>query len=218
MMETQMADDMLKLDAQIRTQFGKGASRRARRAELTPAVLYGHGTDPVHLLLPAQPTSLALRQANAVIELAFDGDTQLALVKDVQRDVLKPLIKHVDFIVIRKGQKVTVEVAIVVEGEVTSEALVNLENQTIALSVDALNIPESIEVNVEGMEIGDQVLSGDLKLPEGAELDSEDDLLVLNIAVAEEEDLSTPEDGEGEGDIVEEGDGDEADGESADED
>ncbi|MFV0463776.1 MAG: 50S ribosomal protein L25/general stress protein Ctc [Nostocoides sp.] len=169
--------------AELRTQFGKGAARKIRRAGKIPAVMYGHGTDPVHITLPGHEAMLALKHANAVLTLDIDGTEQLALAKDVQRDPIKPVIEHVDLVVIRKGEKVTVDVAVHVEGEVQSGALVTLENSTLQVEAEATHIPERLIVNVEGAEPGTQIHAEAVELPDGVSLLSDPDLLVVNVTV-----------------------------------
>ena len=172
------------LSAQTRTEFGKGAARRLRRAGQTPAVLYGHGTDPVHLALPGHDTMMATKVDNAVLEIDFDGKTQLALVKDVQRDPIKPVIEHVDLVVLRRGERVTVDVAVYPVGEASHDTLVNVEALTVTIIALATKIPESIEVSVEGLKAGTQILASDLVLPEGVEVDMDPETLVVNITAA----------------------------------
>lgn len=175
-----------KIAAVSRTEFGKGAARRTRRAGLVPAVLYGHGTDPVHLSLPGHEVLLALRVANAVLEISVDdGKSQLALAKQVQRDPIKGTIDHVDLVIVRKGEKVTVEVPLAVVGEHPSDRIVVMDQQTIALEVEATNIPASIEVNVAGLEIGDSITAKDLALPEGAVFPGEPDDLILSMSATQ---------------------------------
>lgn len=172
-----------KIAAKTRTEFGKGAARRTRRAGLVPAVLYGHGTDPVHLSLPGHEVLLALRVANAVLEISIDGGkTQLALAKQVQRDPIRGTIDHVDLVIVRRGEKVTVEVPLVVVGENPSDRIVMMDQQTITLQVEATHIPAGIEIDVTGMEIGDTVTAKDLKLPEGAVFPGEPEDLILSMA------------------------------------
>jgi large subunit ribosomal protein L25 len=173
-----------KLVAQTRTEFGKGAARRIRRAHQIPAVMYGHGTEPVHITLPGHETMLALKAANALLSIEVDGKTQLALVKDVQRDAIKPVIDHVDLVVVRRGEKVTVDVQVHTTGEAAVETVVTVENQTVELEVEATHIPESLEVSVEGAAAGTQIHASDLVLPEGAVLVSDPEILVVNITGA----------------------------------
>jgi large subunit ribosomal protein L25 len=173
-----------KLQAELRTEFGKGAARRVRREHRVPAVMYGHGTDPVHVTLPGHATMLALKTQNALLSVVVDGNEQLALVKDVQRDVVRGDIEHVDLVVIRRGEKVSVDVRVHVEGDSAPDTLVNLEAQTIALEVLATNIPEQVVVDVEGLSAGTQIHASDLKLPEGATLAGDPELLIVNITQA----------------------------------
>ena len=170
------------ISAVARTEFGKGASRRSRRAGLVPAVLYGHGTDPVHVALPEHELGLALRVANAVLEISIDGGKpQLALAKQVQKNPVRNNLEHLDLVIVRKGEKVTVEVPLVVVGEHASDRMVIMDQQTITLEVEATHIPADVEVSIAGLEIGDTVTAGDLKLPEGAVFPGEADDLILSI-------------------------------------
>ncbi|MCB0911421.1 MAG: 50S ribosomal protein L25/general stress protein Ctc [Propionibacteriaceae bacterium] len=182
-----------------RTEFGKGAARRTRRAGLVPAVLYGHGTDPVHLSLPGHEVLLALRVANAVLELSIDeGESQLALAKQVQRNPVKGTIEHLDLVIVRKGEKVTVEVPMMVVGDHPADRIVSVDKQTVALEVEATAIPAGIEVNVAGLEIGDNVTAKDLVLPEGAVYAGDADDLILTIAPAPTQVIETEEGAAGE--------------------
>ncbi len=177
--------DTTTLVAQPRTEFGKGAARRIRRAHQIPAVLYGHGTDPVHLTLPGHATMMAVKTANAVLQIDLEGKKQLALVKDVQRDPIKPVIEHLDLVVIRRGEKVTVDIAVHVSGDAAPETLVNVEQQVISVSADATAIPESVVVDVEGAQAGTQVLASQLTLPAGVELLTDPESLVVNVTQAQ---------------------------------
>ncbi len=170
-----------KLVAETRTQFGKGAARKIRRDNKIPAVLYGHGTEPVHITLPGHDTMMALKTANALIDIIIDGKSQLALAKDVQRDPIKPVIEHVDLVVVRRGEKVTVDVSVTTEGEAAPETVVTVDSQTLQLLVLATNIPEHVVVSVEGLEAGTQVLASQVELPEGAELVTDGETLVVNV-------------------------------------
>ncbi len=159
-----------KLVAETRTDFGKGAARRTRRAGLIPAVLYGHGTDPLHVSLPGHQTFLALKHANALFEIEVEGTTHLAIVRDVQRDVVRQIIEHVDLLLVKKGEKVEVEVQVVVTGDSAPGTIHVTETQTLLLEALATNLPESITVDVSGLEAGAQIAAGDIELPEGATL------------------------------------------------
>ena len=174
----------IKLSAEQRTEFGKGAARRVRRENKVPAVLYGHGTDPVHVTLPGHETMLALKTANALLAIDLDGEKHLAIPKDVQRDPLKGFIEHVDLLIVRRGEKVTVDIAINVVGEPEPGVLVVTENASVSLEVEATHIPTEIEVSVAGRQTGEQVLASDLDLPEGASLAVEDDYMILNLTHA----------------------------------
>ncbi len=175
----------INIAAEARTEFGKGAARRIRRADKVPAVLYGSGADPIHITLPGHELALALKHgANALLSIDLDGDSQLAIPKQVQRDPLKGFIEHADLLIVKKGQKVTVDVPIHVTGEAAADALVVTENSTVALEAEATHIPESIEVSVEGAEVGTQVLAKDLDLPSGATLAVDEEHLIVNVVAA----------------------------------
>ena len=172
----------IKLAASARNEFGKGAARRLRRAGQVPAVVYGHGADPVHIALPGHETLLALRTANALLSITIDGGkAQLALPKQVQRDPLKGFLEHVDLLIVRKGEKVTVEVPLVIRGEV-KEGIVTMDQQSITLEAEATNIPAQIEIEVSALEVGQQITAGDLNLPEGAVFPGEPEDLILSVA------------------------------------
>jgi len=171
----------LTLHAQSRTTFGKGAARKIRRANLIPAVMYGHGAAPVHITLPGHDTMLALKHANALLTIVLDGKEQLALAKDVQRDPIKPVIEHVDLVVVRRGEKVTVDVPVHIEGEAAADTVVQLESQTLQVEAEATHIPELVTVSVEGLAAGTQVSAGDISLPAGASLVTDPETLVVNV-------------------------------------
>ena len=175
----------INIAAEARTEFGKGAARRIRRADKVPAVLYGSGSDPVHITLPGHELALALKHgANALLSIDLNGDSQLAIPKQVQRDPLKGFIEHADLLIVKKGQKVVVDVAIHITGEAVPEALVVTENATVAIEAEATHIPESIEVSIEGAEVGTQVLAKDLVLPSGSTLAVDEDHMLINIVAA----------------------------------
>jgi large subunit ribosomal protein L25 len=175
-----MADDN-KLTAELRTQFGKGAARKIRALGKIPAVLYGHGTDPQHLTLPGHEVALIIRKANAVLDLDIAGTSQLALVKDVQKDPVHQVIEHLDLIVVRRGEKVVVDVPVHIEGESFSGTIVVQDANAVSLEVEATHIPERIVVNVDGAEEGTHITAADLELPAGATLQSDPELLVLTV-------------------------------------
>ncbi len=170
------------LVAERRTQFGKGAARKIRRADLIPAVMYGHGSDPIHITLPGHDAMLALKNPNALLTIVLEGKEQLALAKDVQRDPIKPFIEHIDLVLVRRGEKVRVEVAIHVDGQAGPETVVSLDHSTIHVEAEATNIPDHIVVSVEGLTPGTQIHAGELTMPEGAVLVTDADALVVNVS------------------------------------
>jgi large subunit ribosomal protein L25 len=175
----------VRIKAEPRNEFGKGPARRERRAGRVPAVLYGHGTDPRHVSLPGHDVLLALRTANVLIRLeGLPGGSQLALPKAVQRDAIKGSVEHVDLIMVRRGEKVTVEIPVTVTGEVASDGLLDQQLIQIAVEAEATNIPPGIEVDIEGMEIGTDVRAGDLTLPSGVTLAVDHEILVLHVIAA----------------------------------
>jgi large subunit ribosomal protein L25 len=176
-----------KITAEKRTEFGKGAARRIRRDDKIPAVVYGHGNDPIHLTLPGHDTMMALKHggANALLELDIDGSSQLALTKQVQVDPIRRVLEHIDFVAVRRGEKVTVDVPIHVTGDAAPETLVVAENATIQVEAEATHIPERIEVSVEGAQVGTQIHASDLQLPSGTTLLTDRDALVVNVTQAQ---------------------------------
>lgn len=190
-----MADNST-LTATVRTEFGKGAARRTRRANLVPAVLYGHGTEPRHLALPAHDTFLALKDnVNALLTLDVEGTEELALAKDIQRDPVRRTIDHLDLIIVRKGEKVTVEVPITIVGESAPGTIHQLELQTLAITVPATAIPEHIEVSIEGLEDGAVVRVSDIAAPEESviEVDAEHEVVIISVPRATADDLAADE-------------------------
>ena len=193
-----------KLNVELRESFGKGAARRLRAEGRVPAVLYGHGQDPMHLSLPGHDTALAARNPNALLELALaDGTTHLALIKEIQRHPLKRSLAHLDLIIVRKGEKVEVDIPVVVTGEPVAPAIAVVDLQSLTLSVDALKVPEQIEIDVQDAEEGLQVFGGDVTLPEGAELVTDAELLVVNVQIPRVQE--EPEDAEGDAEETSEG-------------
>jgi large subunit ribosomal protein L25 len=172
-----------KISADLREKFGKGAARKLRVLGKIPAVIYGHGTDPVHVSLPAHTIGLLLRKANAVIELDLDGTTHLTLVKDVQKDPVLQIIEHLDLIVIKKGEKVEVEIPVHIAGEPYPGTIAMLELNTLRLLAEATHIPENVVINVEGAVEGTQIHAKDIELPAGSTLVDDGEALVLNIMV-----------------------------------
>jgi large subunit ribosomal protein L25 len=188
----------VKITAEARNEFGKGAARRSRREGLVPAVLYGHGTETRHLSLPGHDLMLALKTPNVLLRLeGLKNGSEIALPKAVQRDPVRNIIEHVDLILVRSGEKVTVEVPVRVTGEIApGDAMINQQLVQIPLEADATNIPRGIDVDVEGLEVGQAIHASDLKLPEGVSLQVEPDTLVL--AVIAQQGAEEPEDEEGE--------------------
>ncbi|WP_031104604.1 50S ribosomal protein L25/general stress protein Ctc [Streptomyces sp. NRRL S-146] len=179
----------VKISAATRSEFGKGAARRIRREDKVPGVLYGHGSDPLHLTLPGHDLLMALRTPNVLIALDIDGKTnELAIPKSVQRDPLKGFLEHVDLLLVKRGEQVTVEIPVHTEGELAPGAFL-LEHVLNALPVEAeaTHIPESVTVSIEGLAAGDSVLAKDIKLPEGTTLTVEDDTVVLQVLAAQAE-------------------------------
>jgi large subunit ribosomal protein L25 len=171
--------------AMPRSEFGKGAARRERRANRVPAVLYGHGTETRHVSLPGHDVLLALRTANVLIRLdGLPGGSELALPKAVQRDPIRGTVEHVDLILVRHGEKVTVDIPIQVSGEVAPDGLLDQQLVSITVEAEATAIPPHIDVDVEGMALGASVTAGDLSLPRGVTLAVEPDVLVLHVISA----------------------------------
>lgn len=184
-----MSDNPI-LVAQTRTEFGKGAARRARRAGLVPAVVYGHGGEPLHLDVPGHDLFLIVRgNKNAIVELKIEGKTQLTLVKDVQRHPVSRNILHADFLAVKAGEKVDVEVQIVLVGDAAPRTQASIEEHTVTVKASATAIPESIEVDITGLGAGTVVRASDLVLPAGVEceLDAEQDIVIISELAAEEE-------------------------------
>jgi large subunit ribosomal protein L25 len=189
----------VKISAEPRTEFGKGGARRTRRAGKVPAVLYGHGEAPKHIALPAREFAAAIRHGgiNQVFAIAIsDGSEALALPKAIQRDPLKDTFEHVDLIIVRRGERVTVEVPIHLIGEAARGTLVINEHDRLSVNADALQLPEFLEVSIEGLEAGSQVTAGDVRLPAGVELAAEAD---LTLAVIGQSPSAEELEGEGEG-------------------
>ncbi|MFV0633784.1 50S ribosomal protein L25/general stress protein Ctc [Demequina sp.] len=175
--------DKLTLTAQVRTEFGKGYARRIRAAAGIPAVIYGHGEEPKHVVLPGHETMMALKHPNALLTIDIDGDKQLAVAKDVQRHPIKPIIVHVDLLTVKKGEKITVDVPVHLEGEVAPGAIHVLENATLQVLAEATALPESFVVSIEGLEEGAKITAADVELPKGVELAVDGELLVVHVTV-----------------------------------
>jgi large subunit ribosomal protein L25 len=196
-----MADEN-KLVAEVRTTFGKGAARRIRAVGKIPAVIYGHGTEPQHVTLPGHEASLILRKANAVFDLNIDGKSQLALVKDVQKDPVRQIIEHIDLVIVRKGEKVTIDIPVHLEGDAEPGTQVLQDANTLSIEAEATNIPERLIISIEGLGEGTQIHASDVPLPEGSSLISDPDTLVVGITGAVAADLGESEEGETEGEAA----------------
>jgi large subunit ribosomal protein L25 len=179
-----MADESNKVVAEVRERFGKGAARKIRAAGKIPAVIYGHGTEPVHITVPAHQVGLLLRKANAVLDIEIEGGkNQLTLVKDVQKDPVLQIIEHLDLIIVRSGEKVSVEVPVHVFGETYPGTIAVLDVNTLRLEVEATHIPENIVLDVTDAVEGTQFHAKDFTLPKGAVLAEDEDLLILNVMI-----------------------------------
>jgi len=186
----------VKISAEPRTEFGKGGARRTRRAGLVPAVLYGHGEAPVHIALPAREFAAAIRHGgmNQVFSIDTDGVPVLALAKAIQRDPVKDTFEHVDLIIVKRGEKVTVEIRLQLVGEAARGTLVVSDHDTLSVVAEALHLPDHLEVSIDGLEAGSHVTAGDVKLPQGTELAGEADQILVVVSQA-----PTAEQLEGEG-------------------
>jgi len=182
-------NDSNHLVTEIRDTFGKGVARKIRAQGKIPAVIYGHGTEPQHVTLPGHETALILRKSNQVLELDIQGKSQLALVKDVQKDPVRQIIEHIDLVVVRKGEKVIVDIPVHLEGESAPGTSVNQDANTVSLEVEATHIPENIVISIEGLEEGTQILAKDLPLPTGASLVTDEETLIVGITGETEQDL-----------------------------
>lgn len=174
--------DALTLAAEARTEFGKGFARRARAAGKIPAVLYGHGTAPVHVLLPGHQTTLALKHANALLTIELGKTSELAIAKDIQRDAVKRTIEHIDLLLVKKGEKITVDVPLHIVGESAPGTIHIQDHTTLQVIVEATHIPDSFEANIEGLEEGHNLTAGDIELPKGVELVTDAEAIVVNIS------------------------------------
>ena len=196
-----MANNAITLKAQDRTEFGKGSARQARRAGQVPAVVYGHGTDPRHVLLDEHDTRLALRNNdNALIELDIDGERLLALTKEVQRHPIRPGVQHVDFLLVDRNERVDVEVPVTVIGEAAPGTIHMIEAATVMVSAPAVSVPEAIEVDVTGVAAGTVLTLADITLPKGVEAVADAETAVVNVANEHAVASEVPEDAPAEGD------------------
>lgn len=173
----------VKLTATARHEFGKGAARRLRRADQIPAVLYGHGTDPVHVALPGHTTMMALKQTNVLLDIELDGTTTLAIARDVQRDPVRQVIEHVDLLIVKRGEKVSVEVPVTVTGESAPGTIHIVETQQVELEAEATRLPQHVEVDLTGLQDGAVITAADLALPEGTTLLTHPEIVMVTITV-----------------------------------
>jgi len=174
----------IKIQAEERTEFGKGAARRIRRSEKVPAVLYGHGSEPVHVTLPGHALYMAFKTANALLSIELGKDKHLVIPKQVQRDPLKGFIEHADLLIVKRGEKVTVEIHVHVVGEAVPGALIQTEVNSVAVEAEATHIPSGVDVSIEGLEVGARIHARDLVLPAGSTLAIDEDALILHITAA----------------------------------
>jgi large subunit ribosomal protein L25 len=185
--EQEISVSEVKISAEPRTQFGKGGARRTRRAGLVPAVIYGHGEDPRHIALPAREFAAAIRHggANTAFDITVsDGYTTLALPKAIQRDPLKDSFDHIDLVIVKRGEQVTVDIPVHLTGEAAKGTLVMTEQDKVSITAEALHLPEFVEASIEGLEAGSHVTAADLKLPQGASLAIEPDTTIAVISAA----------------------------------
>ncbi|MFI1251708.1 50S ribosomal protein L25/general stress protein Ctc [Streptomyces anulatus] len=184
----------IKLATEVRTEFGKGAARRVRRANRVPAVVYGHGAEPVHVTLPGHELQLALRTANVLIGLEIDGKDALVIPKAVQRHPLRSTIEHVDLLTVKRGEKVEVEIAVHAEGDLAPGAnLLEFVLNTLLVEAEATHIPESVTVSVAGLDAGDSIQAKDIALPKGSVLAGDEDAIVIQVVAAQAEEPAAGE-------------------------
>ncbi|MGK5500820.1 50S ribosomal protein L25/general stress protein Ctc [Streptomyces sp. URMC 125] len=193
-----MAD--VKISAEIRKEFGKGASRRLRREDKVPAVVYGHGGDPVHVALPGYDLMMALKNSNVLITLDIEGRQELVIPKAVQREAIRGFLIHVDLLVVKRGEQVTVEIPVHTEGELApGQFLLEHVLNTLSVEAEATHIPESVTVSIDGLTAGDSVLAKDIPLPKGSSLAIDEDTVVLNVLAAQAAEPTAGEEGESAG-------------------
>lgn len=182
--------DVIRIPGEIRADFGKGYARRIRQADKIPAVIYGAGHDPIHVSLPGHQMMLVSRNANAVVEVqADDGNDHLAMLKEIQRHPIRPEIVHIDLLTVKRGQKVEVDLPINVTGEVAPGAIYTQEEVAVTVLADALNLPEQVELSVEGRQPGEHALVSDIVIPKGVELVTDAETMVINVSEPIEQDL-----------------------------
>ncbi|MFE2378627.1 50S ribosomal protein L25/general stress protein Ctc [Streptomyces sp. NPDC059398] len=190
----------VKLAAEVRTEFGKGAARQIRRENKVPAVIYGHGADTVHITLPGHELMMALKTANALLRLDIGGRTELVIPKAIQRDAIKRNLTHVDLLAVKLGEKVTVEVSVHAEGDLAPGAnLLEYVQNTLTVEAEATHIPESVTVSVAGMDAGDSILAKDVPLPSGTTLATDEEAVVIQVVAAQAEEPAAESDEAAEG-------------------
>ncbi|ASE12141.1 50S ribosomal protein L25/general stress protein Ctc [Kocuria rhizophila] len=191
--------DVITIPATLRTEFGKGYARRVRANDKIPAVIYGHGAEPLHVILPGHEMMLASRNSNAVLDINVDGEGHLAMIKEVQRHAVRPEILHIDLLTVRRGERVEVEIPVHVEGEVAPTAIHNVEENVLVVEADALKVPEYLTVDITDLEVGEHVYAKDVTLPGNVTLVSDPELLVVNVSEPVEQDLGEESETEEEG-------------------
>lgn len=172
----------IKITGTTRTEFGKGASRRARRDSLVPAVIYGHGEKPQHITLPAREIGVALKQSNVLLDISIDGKSELVLPKVIVRDPLKQILEHIDLVLVRRGEKVVVSVPVHTVGEHDRDGILEHVNNTIEVRVDASAIPSFLELDIQGLKSNTSKYAADVKLPAGVELESDPKMIVAHLS------------------------------------
>lgn len=197
----------VKISAEVRTEFGKGGARRTRRAGLVPAVLYGHGEKPRHIALPAREFAAAIRHGGMTQAFAIeisDGSSALALPKAIQRDPVRDTFEHVDLLIVRRGEKVTVDIPVLLTGEPAKNTLVMTEHDRLSVLAEALRLPDNIEVSIDGLEAGAKVTASEVKLPNGVELAADPDSTIVVITAAPTEEQMAAAGGEAPAEAAEE--------------
>ncbi|WP_031509271.1 50S ribosomal protein L25/general stress protein Ctc [Streptomyces megasporus] len=190
----------VKISAEVRKEFGKGASRRLRRAEKVPGVVYGHGGEPVHVALPGYDLMMALKTPNVLITLDVDGKQELVIPKAVQREAIRGFLVHVDLLVVKRGEKVVVDIPFHTEGELApGQNVLEYMYNALPVEAEATSIPDSIAVSIAGLSAGDSVQAKDVVMPEGSTLALEDDEIILQVLAGQAEVTETEEEGEGAG-------------------
>jgi len=203
-MSTAMSE--VRIAAEPRTESGKGGARRTRRAGKVPAVLYGHGQPPRHVALSHRELMHAFKTdagTNVLLTLDLGDATELALPKDIQRHPVRWTFEHVDLVLVRRGEKVNVDVPVTVIGEAHPDAIVDVQSNTVSVTAPATSIPDSIEVTIAGLEPGSSITAGQLALPRGVALDIDAEAVVVQVLLKPTAAQHEAEIGEGEGEAAE---------------